>query len=263
MIDNTAKIHPSAKIESNVIVGPYAVIGQDAVLKSGANVGAHAIVEFAEIGENCTIYPHACVGTPPQDIKYRGERTGLILGANSTVREFATLHRGSNASGLTKIGSDCFFMANSHVGHACVVGNGVVMANSTVLGGSVEVGDNANLSALIAVHQFARVGRLAMVSGGSMVSQDILPFCQCQGDRSKLVGLNLVGMRRKGFSRELIGEIKSAYRILFLSGITMAEAIDQLEATDPKIEISEMIEFIKPSKRGICHHGRKGDNQEL
>jgi len=263
MIHNTAVIHKTAIIDKSVEIGPYACIGENTVLSKGVIVGSHAVIEFAEIGEDCHIHSHACVGTAPQDLKFKGEKTKLVMGSNNTIREFTTLNRGTVASGLTQIGSNCLFMAYTHIAHDCVIGNGVIMANAATLGGHVEVGDFAVLSSLMAVHQFTKIGKLAMISGGSMVSQDIIPFTQSQGDRVKLVGLNLVGLKRKGYSKEAIEDIKSAYRTLFLSGITMEEALDQLEATDPKTEVRDIINFIRSSKRGVCRPGRKENIEEL
>ncbi|OGS17822.1 MAG: acyl-[acyl-carrier-protein]--UDP-N-acetylglucosamine O-acyltransferase [Elusimicrobia bacterium RIFOXYA2_FULL_50_26] len=262
MIHSTAIIHKSAHIADDVEIGPYAVIGDGTVIAKGCTVGPHALVEFTEIGENCRIHGHAAVGTPPQDLKYKGERTKLILGAGTTVREFAQLNRGTEASGRTIIGNDCLIMAFAHVAHDCIIGNNVIIVNSTAIGGHAEIGDNAVLGGLAAVHQFTRVGKLAMVGGGTMVTLDIMPFAQAQGDRAKLFGLNLVGLKRKGFAPNVIEEIKSAYRILFTSGLPQDEALDQLEATGPGKEVREMIEFIHNSKRGVCRPARKEAAEE-
>ncbi|MBN1621952.1 MAG: acyl-ACP--UDP-N-acetylglucosamine O-acyltransferase [Endomicrobiales bacterium] len=263
MIHNTAIIHPSAKIDKDVEIGPYAIIGEDTVIKSGTKVGAHAIIEFSDIGEDCAIFHHASIGTAPQDLKYNNERTKLILGPKCTVREFVTLNRGTTATHRTQIGSNCLFMSYAHVAHDCIIGDNVIMANAATLGGHVEIGDYAVLGGLVAIHQFTRIGKLVMIGGGAMVSQDILHFTQAQGDRSKLVGLNLVGLKRRRMGNEVIEEIKSAYRTLFLSGLPMEEALDQLEASQPKKEVREMIEFIHASKRGICRPGKKENIEEI
>lgn len=262
MIQKTAIIHPTAQIAQDVEVGHYAIIGENTVIKSGTKIGCHSVIEFAEIDTNCNIFSHASIGAAPQDLKYKSEPTKIIIGKNCTVREFVTLNRGTSATGKTIIGDDCLFMAYSHVAHDCNVGTNVIMANAATLGGHVEIGDYTVLGGLVAVHQFTRVGRFAMIGGGAMVSLDILPFTQAQGDRAKLAGLNLVGMKRRGMSVEIIEEIKSAYRVLFLSGLPMEEALDQLEATSPGKEIREMIEFIHTSKRGICRPTRKENTEE-
>lgn len=262
MIHKTAIIHQSAKIADSAEIGPYAVIGENTILGAGVKVGPHALIESAEIGDNCHIHGHAVVGTAPQDLKYKNEPTKLIMGQNCTVREFSTLNRGTIASGKTVIGSGCLFMSFSHVAHDCVLGNDIIMANAATLGGHVEVGDRAVFGGLVAVHQFNRIGRLAMIGGGAMVSQDILPFTQAQGDRATLKGMNLVGMKRASFTKETIEEIKSAYRTLFLSGLLMEEALEQLEAAVPGTEVREMIQFIHDSKRGICRPSHKETEEE-
>ncbi|HBU69191.1 MAG TPA: acyl-[acyl-carrier-protein]--UDP-N-acetylglucosamine O-acyltransferase [Elusimicrobia bacterium] len=263
MIHQTAIIHKSAVIDPSADIGPYAVIGENTIIGQGTKVGPHAVLEFCEIGKNCRISSHAALGTPPQDLKYNNEPTKLIVGDNCSIREYVTLNRGTAAHGRTEIGSGCLFMAYTHVAHDCIIGNNVIMANAATLGGHVEVADNAVLSSLVAVHQFTKIGSLAMIGGGSMVAQDILPFVQVQGDRAKLVGLNLVGLRRKGFKPGEIEEIKSAYRTLFLSALTMEEALDQLEASNPGREVRQMIDFIHASKRGICRPGRKENTEEI
>lgn len=263
MIHSTAIIHPNARIHESVKIGPYTIIGDNTVINSGTVIGAHAVIENSQIGENCKIFSHAAVGTAPQDLKYKDEPTKLILGANCTVREFTTLNRGTTATGQTVIGEGCLFMAYTHVAHDCILGSNIIMANAATLGGHVEVGDYAVLSSMIAVHQFTKIGRLAMVGGGSMVSLDILPFTQAQGDRAKLVGLNVVGMKRRKMSSETIEEIKSAYRTLFFSGVPVEEALYQLEAASPNAEVRLMIDFIHASKRGICRHGRKENQEEI
>jgi len=262
MIHKTAIIHPTAKIPDSAEIGAYAIIGENTILGAGVSVGPHALVECSEIGDNCRIHGHTAVGTAPQDLKYKNEPTKLIMGPDCTVREFAMLNRGTTASGKTVIGSGCLFMAYSHVAHDCILGKNIIMANAATLGGHVEVGDRAVFGGLVAVHQFNRIGRMAMIGGGAMVSQDILPFTQAQGDRATLKGLNLVGMKRASMAKETIEEVKSAYRTLFLSGLLMEEALEQLEAAGPGAEVREMIQFIHDSERGICRPSHKELNEE-
>lgn len=262
-IHPTAVIHPDARIASDVEIGPYAVIGEDVSIGAGTSIGPHAVVEFAEIGRNCRLHASCFVGTAPQDLKYKGERTRLVLGDGCIVRECATLNRGTAAAGVTRIGKNCLFMAYSHVAHDCVLGDGVILANCAALAGHVEVADRAVIGGLAAVHQFVRIGRLAMVGGGAKVAQDVPPFLMVQGDRARITGINAVGIRRAGLDGKILDELKWAYRTLFLSGVTLAEALDQTEASGPGPEVLELVRFIRDSRRGICGRRRKtGDEEE-
>jgi UDP-N-acetylglucosamine acyltransferase len=261
-IHPTAIIHPTAQIEAGVDVGPYAVIGEDVVLKTRSRVGAHAIVEFAEIGEGAQIHPGAFVGTAPQDLKYRGEHTRLLLGQGCVVRECVTLNRGTAATGVTRIGPRCLFMAYSHVAHDCIIGTEVILANSVALAGHVEVGDGAVLGGMTAVHQFTRVGKLAMLGGGSMVTNDVSPFMLAWGDRARLAGLNLTGLKRRGYSIENIGALKRAYKSLFGSGRPFKEQIAEISKTENDPAVKELLAFLEKSDRGICRPASKKKNSE-
>ncbi|MCX5781172.1 MAG: acyl-ACP--UDP-N-acetylglucosamine O-acyltransferase [Elusimicrobia bacterium] len=265
MIHNTAIIHPSAKIAKDVEIGPYAIIGENTIIKSGVKIDSGAIVENAEIGENCQIYSYAVIGTAPQSIKYKNEPTKLILGSDCIVREFVTLNRGTDASGKTIIGSNCYFMAYSHIAHDCIVGNNVTFANVATIGGHVEVGDNAFLGGIVVVHQFCRIGKFAMLGGGTGTSQDILPFTMVvgPGHRTVVMGLNLVGIRRDPKVKDALEDIKSAYRTLFFSKIPLKEALNQLEVMNLHQEVKEMIDFIKTSKRGFCKPNRFNKEEQL
>lgn len=249
-IHPTAVVHPTAKIDPSVIIGPHAVIGEDVVIGPGTTIGAHAVVEFTTLGRNNKLFPGCYVGTAPQDLKYAGERTRLTMGDNNTVRECVTLNRGTSATGETIIGSGCLFMAFSHVAHDCRVGNGVIMANGAPLAGHVTVGDYTVIGGLVAIHQFTRIGRYCMLGGGAMVGQDIPPFCNAQGDRATLRGLNLLGMRRAGLHRDTVSAIKGAYKTLFLSGLRLEEALAQLKSSAVP-EVLEMVRFFEESKRGV------------
>ncbi|MFH0948361.1 MAG: acyl-ACP--UDP-N-acetylglucosamine O-acyltransferase [Elusimicrobiota bacterium] len=251
MIHSTAIIDKSAKIEKDVEIGPNVIVGKNVILSSGTKVGAFTVIEYAEIGKNCKIFSSAFIGTAPQDLKYQDEPTKIVIGDNCVIRESVTLNRGTSAHGLTSIGNNCLFMAYSHVAHDCIVGNDVIFANCATLAGHVEIGDFVIIGGLAAVHQFVRIGRFAMLGGGAMVVLDVPPFCQAQSDRAKLVGLNLVGLKRHGLNEKQIGDIKSAYKTVFTSDITVAEAIDQIDAAGPSKEVREFIDFIKNSKRGI------------
>lgn len=250
-IHPTAIVHPTAKIDPSVEIGPYAVIGEDTIIGSSCTVGPHAIVEFTHMGKNNRIMGGAFVGVPPQDLKYAGEKTRLVMGDNNTVRETATLNRGTTATGETRIGDNCLFMAYSHVAHDCRVGNHVILVNSVALAGHVEIGDYAVLGGLSAVHQFARIGSFVMVSGCTGVGKDVPPFCTAQGDRATLRGLNVVGLRRSGLPRETIAAIREAYKVLFLRGLTQAAALAELRRGNPPKEVLAMAAFIESSKRGV------------
>ena len=250
-IHPTAVVHPAARLDPSVEVGPYAVIGPDTVIGPGCIIGPHCVVECATLGRENRLVASCFVGGPPQDLGYKGEPTRLVMGDRNTVREGVTLNRGTKATGETRIGSGCLFMALSHVAHDCRVGNGVIMANATGLAGHVAVGDGAILSTLIGVHQFVRIGRLAMISAGSMIGKDVPPFCTAQGDRANLRGLNVVGLRRAGFSPAAIRAVKNAYATLFEPGLMLEQAVSQLRAGGPGPEVTEFLDFISQGKRGI------------
>lgn len=262
-IHPTAVIHPSAKIAEGVTIGPFAVIGEDVVLERGVTVGPHAVVEFAEVGEECRIHAGAFVGTPPQDLKYKGEPTKLIMGPRCVVRECATLNRGTEASGKTVIGEQCLFMAYSHVAHDCVIGNRVILANSVAVAGHVEIGDDTVIGGLAGIHQFTRIGRGVMLAGAAAVSLDVPPFCIAHGNRAYLVGLNLVGLKRRGASLETVRALKAAYSALFRSTLTMKEAIPSLRQSPTLPEVEELLRFIETSSRGVTQAGNAADKEDF
>ncbi|RMG02487.1 MAG: acyl-ACP--UDP-N-acetylglucosamine O-acyltransferase [Nitrospirae bacterium] len=264
-IHETAIVDKGAELADDVIVGPYCIIGGNVKIGSGTVIQNNVVIEGnVEIGENCKIFPFATIGLAPQDIKYSGEPTGVKIGNNNTIREFITIHRGSvGGDGYTKIGNNNFLMAYVHIAHDCVIGDHVIMANAATLAGHVEVGDYAVISGLSAVHQFARVGSSAMVSGLSGVIQDIPPFTIASGTRAKLYGLNLVGLKRRGFSSETISELKKAYRILFRSNLSLKEGVKKVQAELPYTdEIAHLIEFINKNRRGITRAANKGEGEE-
>ncbi|PKN01832.1 MAG: acyl-[acyl-carrier-protein]--UDP-N-acetylglucosamine O-acyltransferase [Elusimicrobia bacterium HGW-Elusimicrobia-1] len=251
-IHPTAIVDKTAEIDPSVTVGPYAIIGAGVFINKNTTVGHHAWIESARIGSDNSIYPYAVIGAAPQDLKHDGTKTEVQIGNGCVVREFATIHRATNPAAPTRIGDNCFLMSVTHVGHDCRVGNNVIIANGTQIAGHVEIADGVVMSALVGIHQFVRIGRLVMIGGGAMVSQDIPPFVQAQGDRAQLVGLNVVGLKRNRIKPESISEIKSAFRNIFISGIPMQEALDQIAAAEPVSEVRELIEFIQKSKRGVC-----------
>jgi UDP-N-acetylglucosamine acyltransferase len=255
MIHPTAIVHAGASIGANVEIGPFAVIGGNVSIGDGTTVGPHAVIEgWTEIGRDNRIFQFTSIGAVPQDLKYRGERTTLTIGDRNTFREFVTVHLGTgDGGGKTVIGSGNLFCAYSHVAHDCLVGNGVILSNAATLAGHVQVDDHAILSGLSAVHQFTRIGAHAMISGGSMVAQDITPYTMAQGDRAQPVGINLVGLKRRGFSEEAIRGIKHAYKLVYRSGLRMEEALEQLAADAERMpELALFVNFIKESQRGIA-----------
>ena len=252
-IHPSAVVDPSAKIDPTAEIGPGAIIGPETVIGPRTKVGAHAVVEYATLGADNILHPGCYVGTPPQDLKYAGEKTRLEMGDKNVVRECVTINRGTaQGGGLTKIGNNCLFMACSHVAHDCKVGNGVIVVNAVLLAGHVHVGDGAVLGGACAIHQFTRIGRLAMLGGGSMNATDVLPFANTQGDRAVMRGINMLGLKRAGVSPESRTALKNAYKVLFLSGLTQVDALAQLKAggkVDPIVQ--EWIDFIESAgKRG-------------
>ena len=253
MIHNTAIIDKSAIVGQNVEIGPYAVIGENVTIGDGTIIGAHATIECAQIGQNCKIFSHASIGAAPQDLKYAGEKTIAIIGDGTTVREFATVNRGTSASGKTVVGKNCLIMTCAHVAHDCVLGDNCIIANCCAIAGHVEVGDGVVMGGLTAVHQFVKIGRYVVTGGGSMISMDIIPFMQAQGDRAKLFGLNLVGLKRRRVPLAEIENIKHAYKILFASNLPLKDAVERLEKDfSSSIYVCDIIDFIKKSQRGIC-----------
>jgi len=255
MIHPTAIIAPSAQIGEGVNIGPYSVIGDQVKIGAGTQVGAHVVIDrWTEIGCDNQIFPFASVGAAPQDLKYRGEETWLMVGDRNRIREFTTLHRGTaDGGGKTVVGNDNLFMAYAHVAHDCMVHNRVVMANAATLAGHVEVEDNAILGGLSAIHQFCRVGCHTMISGGAMVAQDVAPYTIAQGDRAKTVGINLIGLKRRAFSEATIRGIKNSYRLMFRAGLRLEEALARIECDYGTIpEVQHFAAFIKESQRGIA-----------
>ena len=253
MIHSTAIIDKSAVIGQDVEIGPYAVIGENVTIGDGTFIGAHATIECAKIGQNCKIFSHASIGAAPQDLKYAGEKTIAIIGDGTTVREFATINRGTSASGQTVVGKNCLIMTCAHVAHDCIVGDNCIIANCCAIAGHVEVGDGVVMGGLTAVHQFVKIGKNVVTGGGSMVSMDIIPYMQVQGDRATLFGLNLVGLKRRRVPLAEIENIKHAYKILFLSKLPLKDAVERLEQEfSASSYVQEIINFIKRSQRGIC-----------
>ncbi len=256
MIHPTAIVASGAKLDSSVRIGPYVVIGEHVTIGAGTTVGPHTVIEgFTEIGCDNQIFQFASVGAIPQDLKFHGETSYLKIGDRNKVREFVTIHLGTeDGGGVTTIGNDNLFMAYAHVAHDCVVKDHVIMANAATLAGHVEVDDYAILGGLSAVHQFTRVGCHVMASGGSMIAQDVAPYSIVQGDRARTVGLNLTGLKRRGFSREALANIKNLYKLVFRSNLKLEEVIDRISAEfDTQApEVATYLDFLQKSERGLA-----------
>ncbi len=254
-IHPTAVVHDRASIAKDVQIGPYCIIGEGARIGHGVKLLNNVVIEGdTEIGHGCTIYPFAVIGLPPQDMKYAGEKTSVKIGSGNVIREYVSIHRGSVGSeGLTVLGDNNYIMAYAHIAHDCKIGSNVVMANSVTMAGHVQVDDNAILGGVIAIHQFTRIGAFSMTGGFSGIGQDIPPYTIASGARAKLYGLNLVGLKRHGFSKETIASLSKAYKILFRSKYTLKEAIKKVQEDVPgSPEIERLLDFVKTSKRGIC-----------
>lgn len=254
-IHPTAVVDPRAELGPGVEIGPYAVVGPRVRIGAGTSVGAHAVLEGnTEIGAENRIFQFAAIGALPQDLKYRGEDSVLLIGSRNQIREFATLHPGTKGGGMvTRIGDDNLLMNYSHVAHDCILGSRNIVANGAQLGGHVVVEDFVVIGALVGIHQFVRVGESAILGAGAMASQDVPPFCNATGDRATLHGLNNLGLKRRGFSEGVIAALKRAYRILFHSGLTTGEAAARARQELPHVpEVERLVTFVEKSQRGVC-----------
>lgn len=252
-IHATAIVDPTAEIAPDAVVGPYAVIGPRVVIGSGCRIGPHVVVhQDTRLGCDVQVHQGASLGNDPQDLKYEGEQSELIVGDRTVIREFCTLNRGTASHGRTEIGHDCLLMAYAHVAHDCVIGNHVIIANAVNMGGHVLVEDWAIIGGASAVHQFARIGAHAFIGGTSAVRKDIPPFVKASGNPLRLFGLNSVGLQRRGFSDELRLELKRAYRLFFQSELNVRQALERA-ATElqPHPEVQQFLAFIQASDRGI------------
>jgi len=253
-IHPTAVVDPKAEI-GEVEIGPYAVVGPEVRLADGVVLEPHTVVMgITRIGPRTRVCTHASLGGPPQDRKHDDRMTALEIGADNIFREFTTAHCGSSGGGgVTVIGDRNYFMANSHVAHDCRVGSDCMFANSTAVAGHVVIGDGVVLGGLVGVHQHVRIGRLAMVGGGAMCAQDIPPFTMAQGDRARLFGLNVTGLKRAGIDPLVVRALKGAWRILFVSGLPVRTAIEQVREEQGDVaEVAELVAFLESSKRGVC-----------
>ena len=254
MIHPTAIVDPKAEVDTDVEIGPYSVIRDHVSVGSGTVIGSHVMIDrYVSIGPECHLFQYASVGTPPQAVKFKGEKTFVKIGRGTVVREFTTINRGTDfGTGVTEIGEENLLMAYSHVAHDCQTGRKVILANNATLAGHITIGDYVTVGGLVAIHQFVRIGEYAYVGGKSGVPKDIPPYVIATGDRARLYGLNRVGLKRHGFPETTVKELKKVYRIFFRIGITLNEAIERaLAEVDHLPEVINFINFIKSSQRGI------------
>jgi len=266
MTNNSVSIHPSAIIEDgaeigeNVKIGPFCVVGNNVKLQDNVELISHVVVlGNTDIGSNSVIHPFASIGNVPQDLKYHGENSRLIIGRNNVIRENVTMNPGTEGGGMvTKIGDDCLFMAGAHVAHDCQIGSHVIFANNATVGGHCIIGDSVVLGGLSAVHQFVRIGKLAFVGGMSGIENDVIPFATALGNRAHLGGLNVVGMKRCGFEHRQIHVIRDAYRVLFAEQGTIQERRQQLaELYEDNEDVNEILNFLKDgAQRSLCTPAR-------
>lgn len=257
-IHPTAVVSPKAELAAGVNVGPFAVIGDNVVIGEGTSIGSHCLVEgYTRIGKSCEFFTGAVVGSQPQDLKYKGEKSFLEIGDSNIVREYCTFNPGTGEGSKTSVGSNNLIMAYSHIAHDCIVGNECVIANGGTLAGHVTIEDKAVVGGLVAVHQFVRVGRLSIIGGCSKVVQDIPPYSTCDGHPARVYGLNLVGLKRSKLSQETIRQLDRAFRILFSSGFSPKHALEKMgQEKDPCPEVLCLVDFVRNSQRGISHSCR-------
>jgi UDP-N-acetylglucosamine acyltransferase len=266
-IDTAAIVHPTAELDEGVLVGPYTVVGEGVRIGKGTKIGPHVVIDDrTTIGENCHVFQFVSIGAPPQETSYKGEKTETIIGDNNTIREFVTIHRGTvKGKGKTVCGNNNLFMNYVHIAHDCIVGHNVVMANNATLGGHVTIEDHAIVGGLVPVHQYVRIGAYCIIGGASAVSKDVPPYVMAVGNRVHLFGLNMVGLRRKGFSREELEEIKTSYNMLFKSHLPLSEAVKMLKRELPgSVHAVRFIEFIENSKRGVARERvkKRGEHED-
>jgi len=248
-----AYVHPGAKIAKNVVIEPFATIHNNVIIGDGTWIGSNVtIMEGARIGKNCSIYPGSVISAIPQDLKFQDEETTVVIGDNTTLREYVTVNRGTVDRGKTVIGKNCLIMAYCHIAHDCIVGDNCIFSNNSTLAGHVTVGDFAILAGMTAVHQFCTLGRHAFITGGSLVRKDVPPFVKGAREPMSYVGINSIGLRRRGFEPSTIREIQNIYRILYQKGLNNTQAVRLIEADmEATKERDEILQFIKNSKRGI------------
>jgi UDP-N-acetylglucosamine acyltransferase len=248
-----AIVHPDAELGAGVRVGPWTLIGPEVRIGAGTVIGPSVLIEGATtIGSECHIHKGAVLGSVPQDLKFQGEETALLVGDRTVIREYATLNRGTSASGKTSVGADCLLMAYTHVAHDCVLGNHVICSNAVNMAGHVELDDWAIVGGLTAIHQFVRVGVHAFIGGASRISQDVAPYCRVAGNPPKLYGLNSVGLERREFTAEVRAAIKLAYKIVFQTNLNVSQGVAKArEEAELPAEVVRFLDFISNSERGV------------
>jgi UDP-N-acetylglucosamine acyltransferase len=253
-IHPTAVVSPQALIGDECFVGPYSIVGDEVELGNGVRLESHCVVDGkTTIGEETHVFPFVSIGLASQDLKYQGEASETRIGKRNKIREFVTIHRGTAGGGmLTKIGDDCLIMAQAHIAHDCLVGDGVIMANAATLAGHVVIGDRANIGAYSGVHQFCRVGQEAYVGGYSVVVKDALPFALTVGNHARCYGLNITGMKRRGYSRATIDSLHHAFHLLLSAKLNTTQALDRInEEITGSTEVEDLVRFIQDSNRGV------------
>jgi len=254
-IHETAVIDPNAELAPDVEIGPYTVIGAGVKIGKGTKIASHVVIEGrTTLGEENTVFQFASVGSVPQDLKYKGEASELIIGNRNTIREFVSLNPGTKGGGMvTRIGSHNLLMMYCHIAHDCILGDYNIIANGATLGGHVVIDDHVIVGGLVGIHQFAHVGTGVILGAGSMVSKDVPPFCNATGDRAKLRGLNVEGLKRRGLGKGKIAALKQAYRIIFQSKLKTKDALEKVRhELAPSAEIEKLVSFIAHSARGVC-----------
>jgi UDP-N-acetylglucosamine acyltransferase len=252
----TAIVADGAKLGDGVEIGPYCIVGPKVTLGQGVRLLSHVVIDgLTSLGDECTIHPFACLGAQPQHLGHKGDDTRLVIGARNIIREHVTMHAGTSMGRtVTAVGDDGLFMVGAHVAHDCVVGSKVVFANNATLGGHVEVGDFVFMGGLCAVHQYTRIGRYAFVGGAAGVAKDVIPYGSVWGNHAHLEGLNLVGLKRRGFSREEINDLRAAYRLLFAEEGTFQERLEDVARVfDRSEQVREIVDFIRAdANRSLC-----------
>ena len=254
-IHKTAIVHKKAKIGKGVSIGPYTIVGENVEIEDGCQFGPSCFLDgWTKIGKNCRIIGQSAIGTPPQYLGYKGEKTKVIIGENNIIREFVTINRGTKEGGEeTRIGNNCFLMAYVHIAHDCQIGDGVTLANVATLAGHVTVEDYAIIGGIVPIHQYVRIGTHAMIGGASRVPKDVVPYTLSAGIPLRVSGINVIGLKRHGFSTKEISVLKEAFRLIFRSKLNRSQAIERIERELEKVDsIKYLLEFLRTSKRGIC-----------